>query len=144
MKHPKYLWCKWETGSRACSRLGVSKCGEWVSSISITWELVENRNSYYSRLTEQDILGMWPSSLCFIKVSRRYWCPSLSTADWTNGTCSHIIVKGTQRLLPFLTAVFWLLHLCKANAFLVNHSSEEGRAGPEGCQHCAFCHLTPL
>ena len=104
------------------------------------WKL----NSYYSRLTEQDILGMWPSSLCFIKVSRRYWCPSLSTADWTNGTCSHIIVKGTQRLLPFLTAVFWLLHLCKANAFLVNHSSEEGRAGPEGCQHCAFCHLTPL
>ena len=28
--------------------------------------------------------------------------------------------------------------------FLVNHSSEEGGAGPEGCPHGAFCHRAPL
>ena len=56
-----------------CARpvvLEVSKCGPWISDITITWELLEMQiPGPHPRLAESE-MGKGPSHRCFNKSSR--------------------------------------------------------------------------
>lgn len=93
----KPMFCFTASKPTCSLHLCFSKCDPWITSISITWELVRHANSLpHRKPTESEHLGMRLSKMCFNTFSRQFWCllKSRTTAPDNSGSS-----KGS---LPFL------------------------------------------